>query len=294
MDCMVSESGDVLHGPRVLEGASQYIQQFQAIPPHANVSGHIGAESRLNDLRGQMRDALRADFHEPGLLSKEHMQRALKQIDPSAACRGFPYDATLLSDSQSNTDFVFEMHSLAFKLGMTTKSWTVQDLYHARKPARHPQQFGSYCVLGLNPCQGRLQEELWCQLEPDMWVHTGHIQEGKCESLVVVAADLAVASVRKSLHLPYGTIFTDRKEASDSQWKVPILLNLAQHTSEPRVWCVADDLLRTTSMSVVKAGIRSQRFSITVGTVEGRKLSPLQFCLAQANLANHAEACLRE
>ena len=82
----------------------------------------------------------------------------------------------------------------------------MQDLYHARKPGRNPQHFGSYRVLGLNPCQGRLQEELWCQLEPDMWLHTGHIQEGRCEALVMVAADLAVASVRHSLHLLYGTI----------------------------------------------------------------------------------------
>ena len=76
------------------------------------------------------------------------------------------------------------MQGLAYKLGMTAKSWTMQNLYHARKPGRNPQHLGSYRVLGLglNPCQG-------------------HIQEGRCEALVMVAVDVAVASVRHSLHL---------------------------------------------------------------------------------------------
>ncbi|CAE7227383.1 unnamed protein product [Symbiodinium microadriaticum] len=152
----------------------------------------------------------------------------------------------------------------------------------------------AYCtgLVNVNTVHGRLQEELWCQLEPDMWLHTGHIQEGRCEALVMVAADLAVASARQSLHLPYGTIFTDRKEAFDSQWRVPILVKLAEHVSEARVWCIADDLLRTTSMSVVRPGMRSRRFTMSVGTVEGRKLSPLQFCLAQANPGKTAQTCL--
>ena len=144
-------------------------------------------------------------------------QRRARRAPIRLACRGIPYSA-LLSESHSNACFVFEMQGLAYKLGMTAKSCTMQDLYHARKPGCNPQHFGSYRVLCLNPCQGRLQEELWCQLEPDMWLHTGHIQEGRCEALVIVAVDLAVASVRHSLHLPYGTMFTDRKEAFDSQW----------------------------------------------------------------------------
>ena len=102
---MVSENGDVLHGPRVLEAASQSVHQFQTIPTHANASGRIEVESRLNELKGQMRDAVRADFHKPGQLSKEHTQCALRQLDLSAACRGLPY-ATLLSDSRSNLDYV--------------------------------------------------------------------------------------------------------------------------------------------------------------------------------------------
>ena len=43
-------------------------------------------------------------------------------------------------------------------------------------------------------------------------------------------------------------------------------------------------------MSIVKGGSRSASFSIGVGTIEGRKLSPLQFCIAQANLGKLADA----
>ena len=45
-------------------------------------------------------------------------------------------------------------------------------------------------------------------------------------------------------------------------------------------------------MSIVGPGMRSCRFAISVGTVEGRKLSPLQFCLAQANLGKRTQTCL--
>ena len=248
MDCMVSESGDVLHGPRVLEGDSQYIQQFQAIPPHANVSGRIEAESCFNDLRGQMRDAVRADFHKPGLLSKEHMQRALKQIDPSAACRGLPY-ATLLSDSQSITAFVFEMHSLAFKLGMIAKSWTVQDLYHARKPARNPQQFGPYHVLSLNPCQGRLQVSLSRTCGSTL----GTFKRANVSPWWLLPLT-SLWHLSENPYISHMARFILSKESFDSQWRVPILLNLAQHTSEPRVWCVADELLSQTFTIAVLPG----------------------------------------
>ena len=59
----------VYHGPDVLTGASQYIQQFQQIPAYANISGRIEAESRLNELRGRMREIVRADFQKPGQLT---------------------------------------------------------------------------------------------------------------------------------------------------------------------------------------------------------------------------------
>eukprot|EP00435_Cladocopium_sp_Y103_P050340 s1589_g15.t1 len=53
---------------------------------------------------------------------------------------------------------------------------------------------------------------------------------------------------------------------------------------QPRLWCVADDLLTTTTMSVVKGGARSKWFSTTTRVVEGRKLSPVEFCIGQSVL----------
>ena len=55
-----------------------------------------------------------------------------------------------------------------------------------------------------------------------------------------------------------------------------MFINLASRVSSPRSWCLADELLRTTSMSVVKSGATSISFSSHVGVVQGRQLSPLE------------------
>ena len=55
------------------------------------------------------------------------------------------------------------------------------------------------------------KQKTWLQFQPKLWKHAGNAQEGRCEALIVVATDLAVAAVRKALRFPYGTIFTDRK-----------------------------------------------------------------------------------
>ena len=57
-------------------------------------------------------------------------QRRARRAPIRPAGRGIPYSG-LLSESHSNACFVFEMQGLAYKLGMTAKSWTMQDLYHA-------------------------------------------------------------------------------------------------------------------------------------------------------------------
>ena len=73
--------------------------------------------------------------------------------------------------------------------------WTKQSLYHSLKPVRPPNSFMRYRVLGLNTVHRRLQQELFIQFEPDLWRHTGKFQEGKQASLIVVAADLCIASM---------------------------------------------------------------------------------------------------
>ena len=184
---------------------------------------------------------------------------------------------------------VHSLHSLMHAFAVSPFVWTKQSLYHSLKPGRSPNAFMSYRVLGLNTVQGRLQEELFIQFEPDLWRHTGKFQEGRQECLVVVAAaDLCIAGMRLELGLPFGLCLNDRKEAFDTQWRSSMLINLASGVSCPRSWCLADELLRTTSMSVVKCGTRSRSFSSHVGVVQGRKLSPLEFCIGQQNLEEHA------
>eukprot|EP00435_Cladocopium_sp_Y103_P002445 s775_g1.t1 len=160
------------------------------------------------------------------------------------------------------------MHKLAVVLGVSTNLWTKPDAYHSLKSGRSPQSFLSYRVIGLTCAHGRLQEELIHELEPDLWAHTGFSQEGRSQCLIVVAADLCVASVRLAQQLPFGICFCDRKEAFDTQWRASLMVRLASCV-QPRLWCVADDLLTTTTMNVVKSGARSKGFSITTGVVEG-------------------------
>ena len=94
--------------------------------------------------------------------------------------------------------------------------------------------------------------------------------------------------MRLEMGLPFGLCLNDRKEAFDTQWRSSMLVNLASGVSSPRSWCLADELLYTTSMSVVKSAARSKSFSSHVGVVQGRKLSPLEFCIGQQNLEEHA------
>ena len=142
---------------------------------------------------------------------------------------------------------------------MVPRLLTTQDfyhLYHARKPKHDPQAFSSCRILGLNSAQGRLLGEIWTQLEPHLWQHFGALQEGRSESLIVVAPDLAASSLRKSLRLPFGLVFTDRHEAFHTPWRTPILVNLHQLISCPASWLIADELLQSAHMSIVKGGSR--------------------------------------
>jgi hypothetical protein len=57
----------------------------------------------------------------------------------------------------------------------------MQDLYHSLKPNRAPQCYMIYRALGLNSAQGRLQEEIWAALVPDVWEAAGAFQEGRSQ-----------------------------------------------------------------------------------------------------------------
>ena len=126
---------------------------------------------------------------------------------------------------------------------------------------------------------------------PDVWEAAGAFQESRSQCLAVLAADLCVAALRAARDLPFGMCYCDRKEAFDTQWRASMQQKMVSCV-EPRFWCLADELLRTTSMSVVCHGRRSRWFKTGTGVVEGRRLSPLQFCLGQQRLEPEAMASL--
>ena len=287
-DNMVNDEGEVLHSQDVLHGAASYLVQLQCPPPFADMDHRVQCDNVLLQVRSEMRSRVNDSL--PLTVPKitpELLSNAYQGIDPSAECCGLPYVA-LLVPNPAHVSWVHSLHSLMHAFAVSPFVWTKQSLYHSLKPGRSPNAFMSYRVLGLNTAQGRLQEELFIQFEPDLWRHTGNFQEGRQECLVVVAADLCIASMRLELGLPFGLCLNDRKEAFDTQWRSSMLINLASGVSCPRSWCLADELLRTTSMSVVKCGTRSRSFSSHVGVVQGRKLSPLEFCIGQQNLEEHA------
>jgi hypothetical protein len=239
--------------------------------------------------QAEMRSAVAKNPDEIGL-DKDTLRLVLKTIKPTAECRGIPY-AALLAESEEHFQFVLLMHKFALTFGVTASVWTMLDLYHSLKPNRAPQCYMSYRALGLNSAQGRLQEEIWAALVPDVWEAAGAFQEGRSQCLAVLAADLCVAALRAARDLPFGMCYCDRKEAFDTQWRASMQQKMASCV-EPRFWCLADELLHTTSMSVVCHGRRSRWFKTGTGVVEGRRLSPLQFCLGQQRLESEAMASL--
>ena len=86
--------------------------------------------------------------------------------------------------------------------------------------------------------------------------------------------------MRSALGLPCGMVLVDRREALDSQCRPSMLVPLSKLVF-PNLGCVMDELRRNTSMNAVGGCDRSSAFSTTVGVVQGRKLSPLAFCIGQ-------------
>eukprot|EP00435_Cladocopium_sp_Y103_P075802 s164_g65.t1 len=285
-DVMLDDLGNRLEFCEVANGAAMYIQALQEISHCADLAHRSTVENQRLETRARMRSLIDRSPKVDGF-DADIMQEALSNLDVSAECRGLPY-AALVAKSPSHLEWICLMHKLAFSLGISCGLWTKQDLYHSLKPGRAPQLFGSYRVIGLNSAHGRLQEELIYAQQAGLWSGTGAFQEGKSQCLIVVAADLCIAALRFAQRLPFGICFCDRKEAFDTQWRASMMVRLADCVSEPRWWCIADDLLDTTFMSVVQGRHRSTWFSSNTGVVEGRKLSPVEFCIGQAVLEEYA------
>ena len=204
-DIMMDVAGSRLERAAVLDKAATYIEDMQELTPTADLPHRALVESQCLETRSFLRtsvDRSPAAF----VLDEDVMKKALHQLDVAAECRGLPY-AALLVQSPMHFQWIWLMHRLAIILGITTGLWTKQDLHHSLKPGRSPQDLQSYRVIGLSSAHGRLQEELICQLEPNLWEHTGSFQEGRSQCLIVVAADLCVAALRAARQLPFGICF---------------------------------------------------------------------------------------
>ena len=147
------------------------------------------------------------------------LQEAMRGIKPTAKCFTLPY-AALLVDVPSSRAFHCEVQGLALDHGMTGDHWVRQLVYCVHKAGRPRDSYDGYRALGLNAPEGRLQEEIWMILAGDgPWAAVGEAQDARKDCLAVVAADMDAGAIRDEAELPYGTVWGDRKEAFDRQWR---------------------------------------------------------------------------
>lgn len=211
-------------------------------------------------------------------------------IKSTAQCQGLPY-AAMLIDMTSARSFVLQIHNLALDLGTAGDDWTVQDLHHKRKPGTLRLHYGGYRVLGLSQAEGRLQEELWFTLVGSApWEAVGEHQDTRKDCVIVALANMLAFDARIPQGLPVGMVWGGRKEAFDTAWRVPTLINMRQRVRlVGRMFAIPDSVLARTRVLVIKGNQRSSFCLPRVGFVEGWKLSPVEFCLGQVPLEQRFE-----
>ena len=283
---MVDSDGHLLTGGAVLQGAADYVVAWSCPPSDACLATRAARTAELCTTRIEVAAELAAQVRAgQAVVTMETLEEAMRGIRKSACCKGVPY-AALCADLPESKQFHLHHQGLALDLGLCARAWVQQDVYHAAKPGRNRTGYEAYRILGLNAPGGRLQEELWLQLVGvDLWEHVGLAQDAGKDALVVSLADMESAALRAAQDLPFGIVWADRKEAFDTAWRVEILLRLRDQCGiRGRFFSVADQLLSRTSMSITTPFGRSQGVSPGVGTVQGRKLSPANFCIGQAVL----------
>ena len=136
-------------------------------------------------------------------------------------------------------------------------------------------------ALALNCAEASLQEELWLRVGDDFWQAVGDHQDAKKDIMAIMAADMEVTAIREAAELPCGTAWADRLEAFDRVWREDMLVELHDEAGVTgRRLAIAAAALSNTKLSVVKRGLRSRVVQPTSGLVEGRRHSPLQFCIS--------------
>ena len=100
--------------------------------------------------------------------------------------------------------------------------------------------------------------------------------------MVATVLDMEVHAVR-AVQRPSGDLFTDKKEAFDRQWREDALVTLGERGGVRGAdFLLADELMSSNTFRVDLQGHLSRTLLPPVGMPEGKKLSPLIYCLSSA------------
>ena len=274
-----------LVGPAaVLEGAARYILR-RDWPPWADEwdQEHHGELTRAVDT---IRTEAIADLQRWAVTDAytlEEMEAGLRQIRVGSHCRGLPY-ASVLCGHPAMTQALLCMMSLALRLGTAADLWLEQDNYHSAKEGRNRQDYEGYRVLALSSAEGRVLEELWSQR------HLAALrealpaeQESGGECLVSGLVDFECQAICAAQGRPFMELFADEAEAFDSQDRREALVAVSDRAGVGgKARLQLEAMLGRTTVTVVAHGQRSRRFRPKVGMPEGRKLSPILYCVGSA------------
>ena len=287
---MVDEDGQMLQGEEVVEGAAKYISARDEPPLDSDVIWRQQQEAAFLQVRRVVGCEVDAQILQgPVLITDAHIQSAFKGINFSACCRGLPY-AAFAPELLDSRRFHIQCQGLAIDLGDVADDWVLQELYHKHKPNKSRMHFSGYRLLGLSSPEGRLQQELWLVLVHEdeaasPWRHVGRNQDARKDCVAVSLANTLTVGIREELCLPVGSVWGDRKEAFDTSWRIPTLLCMRDAMKlSGRMFSIAERSLARTRVQVVRYNSCSTLVRPAVGFVEGRKMSPLEFCLGHAAL----------
>lgn len=276
----------------VIGGAVRYMQMRESPPWQTKWDMHAAQRvtARIEQLRSravQMLDAWDANM----IFTEEERRQAFKGIDMNASCRSLPY-AALCCGSETISGSYLAIANLQLKVATVADLWLEQDKYHKAKPKRSRLDFEGYRELALCEAEGRGLEELWMhRWGPMVRAAWGSRQDGGGDTRISALIDLEVHSIRHALGLPSADLFTDKREAFDTQWPEECLLvlwdrGLPELTDRPhlrsRAYLLADTLMTRNKVTVMRSGLRSRPFTPKVGMPEGKKMSLAQYCLCAA------------
>ena len=276
----------------ILEGAVRYILR-RGDPPWSCEwdSAYVKeVNSKLRILMEESVDDTRALWSDSDQYTKSLFQEAKRNIKNSASCLGIPY-AAILAESLPVIEALLATCSMSKRFGVVPALWLQQVAYHQGKPHKSRLSFDGFRELALQPLEARLLEELWALCAANkVKAAWGPLQDGGGDPLVAAALDFEVHAIRSDLQLPSGDLFTDKMEAFDRQWQAEALVILGTRAMiSGGDYLMACDMLTRNALRVTSRGQLSRAINPPVGMGEGKKLSPLEYCLVAASEAEEID-----